>query len=533
MKAWLCLSLLYLFISAEAQTVSLTQSEQAFQPSQCSGRFVAHELEHQSTVLGGQTVRMFEANGGGVALGDLDNDGLLDIVLANQAGENSILWNQGELSFKAQAMEIGDSRAVVILDLDADGWQDIILTRQTSAPNFWRNHGDGSFSLEVLAHVTKPLYAMNWADLDGDGDLDLVGASYDAALLNAFGNDFLSSDRAGVFIYWQEQGRFREERLANEAQALALAIADFNGDERPDILVGNDFALADGLWLHSGAGFEQARLFQETSHSTMSFALADINNDGKAELFASDMLPYPEEDLQPWSPFLSAMQENESMENETQIMENVLQFLNQKTYVNQAEEWQVKGTGWSWSAKFGDLDQDGFLDLYVVNGMIEANIFRHLAQHELLEENQAFRNTGSYFEPKPDWGLASTLSGRGMSMADLDNDGDLDIVVNNLRGPAMLFENQLCQGSSLIVELHWSESKNLGAIGAKLSLETSIGRLYREITALSGYLSGDSQRIHFGFPEGAELSNLTILWPDGFETRVEELRANTLLNLSR
>ncbi len=532
MKVWFFLGLLFLQ-NPQAQSISLELIEQSLEESQCSGSFIGHELEHQTTVLGGQTVRMFEANGGGVAIGDLNNNGKLDIVLANQAGKNTILWNQGGLSFKAQEMAIGDSRAVMILDLDADGWQDILLSRQTSSPNFWRNQGDGTFELELLPNVTKPLYVFSWADLDQDGDLDMVGATYDAALLNAFGSDFLNSGNAGAYIYWNDNGQFREERLANEGQALALSLSDLNSDGRIDILVGNDFAVPDMTWLNLKTGFIETQLFGETSHSTMSFDTADVNNDGKNEIFASDMLPYPGEDLQLWTPFLKSMHENQTGQDEVQIMENVLQFSTGESFQNLATTWGVNATGWSWSAKFGDLDQDGLLDLYVVNGMMEESIFHYLPRHELVEENQALRNTGERFEPMPNWGLGSTLSGRGMSMADLDGDGDLDIVVNNLRGPAMLFENQLCEGSSLIVELHWSESQNPAAIGARLGLETSMGTLYRDIKVLSGYLSGDTKRVHFGFPKDTELQSLHITWPDGQESHIENVKPQTLLQVLR
>ena len=148
--------------------------------------------------------------------------------------------------------------------------------------------------------------------------------------------------------------------------------------------------------------------------------------------------------------------------------------------------------------------------------------FAHLPQHELVEENQAFRNDGTgAFIPMPDWNLGSTLSGRGMSMADLDNDGDLDIVVNNLRGTAQLFENQLCSGSSLLVDLVDNDSWNTHVIGARLILETSAGTLYRDVRALSGYLSGDATRVHFGFPEDAAIEQLILEWGDGSETVID------------
>jgi hypothetical protein len=216
-------------------------------------------------------------------------------------------------------------------------------------------------------------------------------------------------------------------------------------------------------------------------------------------------------------------------------MENVLQVRdNQGRFTNEAIPRGLVATGWSWSAKFGDLDSDGFLDFYVVNGMIAYELFHYLPGDELIEQNQALRNLGDgTFAPAAEWNLGSTASGRGMSMADLDNDGDLDIVVNNLRSPAQLFENQLCGGSSLEIELSWPGSGNTRGLGAQLVLLTSAGSYTRDVRAGSGYLSGDPARVHFGFPAEAVLQRLDIRWPDGSVSQVDNLAPQTLLTIQR
>jgi hypothetical protein len=518
----------------------------------CRGQFVPHTLEHITTVPGGDTVRQFEANGGGVAIGDLDNDGDLDVVLANHYEPNTVLWNEGHLTFQAERMPYGNTRAVNIVDVDGDGWLDIVLTRRLSVPDYWHNAGQAAdhtplaegetrfakrFEQKLLPGVPKYAYAMNWADLDGDGDLDLVTGSYNASLLIDLGNNFLLGGGGGVFYNENRGDRFMPKQLAPEAQALTIELLDLNMDGSLDILVGNDFAVQDQAWIRSGDGWLESTPFTTTTYSTMSFDHGDINNDGQWELLSTDMKPYEQEPeaLAVWQPLMDDMANDFHLPGDPQVMENVLQVpTGSGIFRNEAARWGIEATGWSWSSKFGDLNNDGFLDLYVVNGMIEQEIFDYLPNHELVEQNQAFRNDGQgRFVPAPEWGLGSTLSGRGMSMADLDEDGDLDIVINNLRRPAQLFENQLCEGASLQVDLFWPDGANSRAIGATVVLHTNQGDYYRQVRAASGYLSGDPARIHFGFPVDATLQTLEIRWPDNLISRVNQLSADTRLSIAR
>jgi len=525
---------------AEVSEVTVTVQQTALRPATaCSDRFLARDLPHQ-TAAAVERIGFFISNGAGLAVNDLDNDGDLDLVLGNIFGPNQIFWNEGDWQFSAEVLFEGSTRAITTVDVDADGWLDLVLTARNGRIHYWHNQR-GRFEQDQLPALQASAYSLDWADLDQDGDLDLVTASYDASLekqniLYKSGATETKSNLAGVWLYTNEAGSFVGTRLASEAQALTLQLTDLNEDGRADILVGNDFDLRDYVWLAGDHGWQATDLFATTTMSTMSFDAGDINNDGRWEIFAADMHPYSDtpEIMNQWQPVMDNMP-HLMVEGDPQHMANVLQVRHDDGhYVNTAGSSGIEATGWSWSSKFGDLDQDGFLDLYVVNGMQAFDNFSHLPHDELIEENQVYRNDGhGNFVPVTNWGLNSTYGGRSMSMADLDGDGDLDIVVNNLGDPAQIFENQLCQGSSLLVDLSWPNSQNTVAVGATLTLRTSTGDYRRKVKVTSGYLSGDPSRIHFGLPLGSQIEALEVTWPDGEVSTVEQVEANSLVLIER
>ena len=499
----------------------------------CEDRFVAHALDHITSIKG-EVVRTYDSNGAGLAVNDLDRDGDLDLVLANLAGPNAIFWNDGELAFRKQEFPHGQSRGVSAVDIDGDGWIDVAFAHRTTRPLVWMNEGSSlglngadsktretaidripGFSLVDWFPASQKAYTLAWADLDLDNDLDFVLATYQSEYTRVDPHDLAN----GGVVYYENTGTdFVPTHLASRSQALALLLVDLNQDGRLDIWAGHDFLMPDQVWLWSPQGWKETETFTETAQNTMSFAVGDVDNDGRAELFSADMKPYPEtpEMMAAWSP-LMAMMADADVAGDKQIIENVLQVpAAAGSYVNEAELRGLQASGWSWSAQFGDLDQDGFLDLYVVNGMAAEEMFGHLPGAELVEENLAYRNDGrGHFQPVPSWGLNATEGGRSMAMADLDNDGDLDIVVNNLLAPAAIYENRLCGGNSLTVDLLWPGSKNTRAIGANLTLHTTTGKLTRTLRSNSGYLTGVPPQAHFGFPTSTIPLLLEIRWPDG------------------
>ncbi|MDP9351564.1 MAG: CRTAC1 family protein, partial [Chloroflexota bacterium] len=522
--------------AAQETPVSVTRAVLDRDPAMCSGAFVRHELAHV-TETGTEEVRMFASNGAGLAVNDLDDDGDEDIVLANLADPNTVLWNEGGLRFRKQELSHGDSRGVAIVDVDADGQRDVIFTRHTLPPTIWINGGEGKLLESVLPGVEGKLWAMNWGDLDADGDLDMVGGAYDAGLEKDLGYSFMfTRSGGGVYFYENLGDSFGYNKLSERSEALAVALYDTDQDGASEILVGNDFDLPDQSWKRTVEGWTLARPFARTSHSTMSFDAGDIDNDGDLELFSTDMKPYYQDvrTLAKWRPLVTRMP-HETFRGDPQIMENVLQVRRgEGKYRNEAYARDADATGWSWSGKFGDLDMDGYLDLYVVNGMLATDLFDYLPERELIEENQVLRNVGGRrFERKPEWGLGSTASGRGMTQADLDRDGDLDIVVNNLAKPAELFENQLCEGRGMLVELRWPNSKNTSAVGASVLLHTSTGVYRRDVGVASGYLSGEPATLHFGIPDGAQPQRFEVRWPDGKVSFISDLSPQTELVVTR
>ena len=539
----------------------------------CTGVFVSQSLPHSVEPVPNLPMP-FDSNGAGVAIADLDSDGWLDVVLGGLHGPATVLWNRGGLgdpAFDAVALELAGARAVAIVDVDGDGHQDIVATRTDERPQWLRGSGGRAFRIvdDEQFIARHPIYSMAWSDLDGDRDLDLVGATYDAELeryeaMEAYRNFVktnVSSARTrqrGVWYYENlgsrdrrspfEQGEFqlRAQRLAEGAMALAIVLADVDGDALSDIVVGNDYDIPDNVFLRTPDPMRPHRSwwrpgspFPVTTRNTMGFATGDVDNDGRIELFAADMSPYRSgADIdEAWGPLLQPGGAATPVGDGVQAAANVLQTRQEDgSYVDTAARSGVAATGWSWSVQFGDLDNDGDLDLYAVNGMI-GDPFDKLENAELVEENQALRNVGGgRFVAAPEWGLGATESGRGMALGDLDRDGDLDIVVNNYRAPALLFENRLCGGASLQVDLIWSGTANRFAIGASLRLDTDAAGYRRDVPTTSGYLSGNPPRVHFGFPVGERPRQLTIRWPDGSEDVVDEadgLAADTLLTVTR
>ena len=526
--------------------VPATVMSSAFRPpAACTGAFVTHKLPF-ATGTRLREIGTYVSNGAGVAANDLDGDGDLDLVFASVDGQNTILWNHGAgaegLTYAPEELDDRYGRSVATVDVEGDGRLDIVFTHRGIEPiSYWRNTGNDEkrFVRATLKGVDGYAYAMAWGDVDRDGDLDLVTGSYGAELKQHGIEDPTKDAQAGVVLYEHQGDGFVRHVLDTNAETLSIALVDLNGDGQDEIWAANDFADFDRVWEYAGDKWSLAEPFAATSHSTMSTEWGDLSNDGGLALFSTDMNPYDisPQTLAKWLPMMTKMGDKREA-NDPQLMSNVLLTagggVSRGRWQDEATARGVSASGWSWAGRFGDLDRDGYLDLYVVNGMIANDLFGYLPNGELVEENQAFHNRGDgSFVDAPTWQLGSTSSGRGMVMADIDGDGDLDIVVNNLRGSAQWFENRLCGGGSIEVNLRQPHGANPYAVGAVVHLVTDRGVQRRDVRASGGYLSGDSQRLHFGLADGTTAQQMEITWPDGAVSRLGAPAVGTAVTITR
>ena len=518
-----------------AETVPVTTTTHPFAPkTPCTDHFVRHALSH--TVMLPPPVTLFASNGSGVATGDVNNDGFIDIVLANVAGDTTLALNNGDMTFREFPLGLPYTRAVQIIDIDGDGLRDISVTHRGAGISMLKNTGGDLPSFVRMQHGIHDIlaYSMLWHDFDGDGRLDVATGSYDAEVARGGQQSLFDNHSRGVFVHTQQaDGTFQSERLASEANALAMTSLDIDGNGFDDLVVGNDFDLRDHVWLRHADTWTAREPFTSTPHSTMSYDVGDIDRDGQAELFAADMNPYRTDvvTLASWLPVTSNMNQFHPADD-PQLMENaLLKRQRNSTWATVGRQVAVTATGWSWSSRFADFDNDGWRDLYVVNGMIAQELFPYLPDAALVEQNQALRFDGSRFVPMPDWQLDDSASGRGMAVADFDNDGDLDVVVNNLQSTSMVFENQLCTGDALTLSLQ-QPGTNPAAIGAQVRLVLADAQIWEGVVSGRGYLSGDSLTLHFGLGNSTPEA-LIIRWPDGQVSRINQPTPNQHLTVVR
>jgi hypothetical protein len=562
------------------------------------------------------------ADGGGVAMGDVNGDGRPDIYLCRTEGPNALYLNDGNWKFHDVAEEAGvalpkqASTGAVLADVNGDGSLDLLVAALGGPNTLFLNDGAGRFT-EDTTYPGRASRAgsttMTLADTDGNGSLDLYVANYKAYTTNdlyspqqrafdqvvkrtgpksfevvePYRRDYrvvMREDLQSVVLVQRAdpdwfyrndgQGHFTREPMAQNPRfldedgnplaeeqenfTLAARFYDVNGDGAPDLYVANDFEDPDRFWLNDGqGGFRLApRLAQRTmSNAAMAIDFGDVNRDGLVDFFEVDMLSRDSRQLRTQIPTHTALPKQPGViEDRPQLQRNTL-FLNRGdgTFAQIAELAGVAASGWTWSTLFLDVDLDGYEDLLVGTGnqwdFMDADTqdrFRNrlsdldwrqqrMTNPPLPVPNYAFRNRGDLtFEDVSDrWHFSAgpDLS-HGMAAADLDGDGDLDVVVNRLRSPALVLRNE-ATAPRIAVQLK-GKAPNTGGIGAKVRIRggSRAGVVQeREMTAGGLYLSSSEPLLSFAAGTTDSLA-IEVSWRDGTRSVISNAKPNRLYEIT-
>jgi len=486
--------------------------------------------------------------GGGASFGDLDNDGDLDLYVCGYDTPNRLYWNDGSGHFSEGAAAAGlaftgASIMMAICDYDLDGDLDgyLLTNRFASGTN-----PEGDVPVEN-GRLAIPDELIEQFDV-------LTRPDGQAILINSGQYDHLYRNNGdGTFSDVSTEAGF-----AGNHFGLSATWWDPDDDGRPDLYVANDFFGPDQLWINQGDGTfveQAASALPHTPWFSMGSDAGDIDNDGLLDFLASDMAATSHyrravtmTDLSEGRWFLESSVPR-------QYMRNAL-YLNTGTgrFAEAAYMAGVARSDWTWSTVFGDLDNDGMLDLFVSNGMsrdyfnydMRAEAAMHssimgdywIDQPALSEPNLIFRNEGDlrFASVGPDWGLGDPSSTFGATLADLDRDGDLDVITNNFEANAALFENRSSAGHVLAVELRGRDA-NRNGLGARVQLSTvgpdgQARQQVRQLTLSRGYMAGGEPRLHFGLGDHETIERLAVRWPGGQEQVLSDLPVDVCLRIT-
>lgn len=547
----------------------------------------------------------FIYNGGGVAVGDLNGDDLEDIFFAGNQVDNALYLNRGEFKFEDISAAAGVqknnplfwSSGVNILDINLDGKLDIYVCN-TLASNpadrrnlLYINQGNDPRGVPAFLEMGRPYGVADTShsshaqffDYDNDGDLDLfIGVNlieerYPSQFVTLL-NDGSDPNRDNLFQNnWDETlghpvftDVSLEAGLVQNGYSHSTLIHDFNQDGWQDIYVANDYMSNDLIFINNQNGTftnQAGKMFKHFSLSAMGADVADINNDGAADFFTSEMQPYYNKRkklFQGGSSYQHIIL-TEQYDYEYQYTRNTLQLnlgMNPETNLPVFGEIgmyaNVQETDWSWATLFADYDNDGWQDLYIANGFPKdvtdhdfgdfraraSNLvsFDHMYRMipEVKSPNFLFRNRGdlTFENVSKSWGLDIPSFTNGAAYADLDNDGDLDLVTNNIDDPAFLFENtsnpnhkSSANNRYLRIKLSGAD-KNLDAFGASATIIHQGKKQKSFLLSGRGYLSKSENTLHFGLGSNTRVDSLIVNWPDGKITLLTDVRTNQVLELA-
>ncbi|MUH35225.1 hypothetical protein D9O36_05175 [Zobellia amurskyensis] len=525
--------------------------------------------------------------GAGVAVGDINNDGLPDVFFVGNGVNNKLYLNKGDFKFLdiSDSANIGGkekprwSSGVTMADVNADGFLDIYVCVSGPSPDkrnlLYINNGDETFTQDASKFGLDDAGYSNQAtffDFDRDGDLDMFLATYPPAEFQS-SNAFYVEKQKSASMQESDQlyeniGGNKFENITQKAGvfnfglSLNASVSDFNNDGWYDIYVSNDFNSPDFLYINQKDGTFKDGVKEYTNHTSnfgMGSDAADFNNDGWMDIMQADMMSSSNFGKKRNMSSMRPEYFHEAVELglHHQYMRNSLQMNNgNSSFSDIAELAGVSNTDWSWSTLFADLNNDGWKDIFVTNGMrrsvnnkdyelkiakaIESGQIapseRYLLTKNMPVEpvsNKVFVNNGdlTFSEDKDPQGLSYFGFTHGAAYADLDLDGDLDMVINNLDRMSMVIENKIEDTHYLRVKLNGNHENTYG-IGAKVRLVADGKSQYQEMMPSRGYLSSVEPIVHFGLGMVNEIDTLHIKWTSGKEQVYTNLKINQLVEVS-
>lgn len=532
-------------------------------------------------------------NGAGVALGDINNDGLVDIFLAGNQKENKLYLNKGDFRFEDVTGNAGLavpgiwSTGVSMADISGDGWLDIYVCKSGPLGGEQRynelfiNNSDLTFTEKAkeygIADEGLSQHAV-FFDYDKDGDLDMYLLNNSARSIGT--NDLRIGQRdirdpfGGNKLYRNDSGKYTDvsESAGIYGSAigygLGVTVADLNKDDWPDLYVSNDFFEKDYLYINNGDGtFTESLedMMTEISMGSMGADIADLDNDGWQDIFVTEMLPATMARVKTKTPFeeWDKYQANLDGGYFHQFTRNTLQrnlgyqpHSTQIHFSEVARQSGVHATDWSWGALIFDTDNDGLKDIFVANGIVKdltdfdyvdyyVNNQDLIAQFKrdsilltkMIDEfpsnpqmNFLFQNQGdfNFKNEAAESGMEQLTFSTGAAYADLDNDGDLDLVVNNLKGEVSIFKNN----SREINKNNYLQLDLKEQFGTQVSVFVGGQLIFAEHNPVKGYMSSVDHRLHFGLGQVAKIDSILVLWPNGKTTKLTDVSPNQLLVLN-
>ena len=542
-------------------------------------------------------------NGGGVAIGDINNDGLADIYLTGNMVANKLYLNKGNLTFEDISVSAGIegnkpwSTGVVMVDINQDGLLDIYVSNAGNLKgnnhdnDLYINNGDLTFTEKAsdfnLAKTGFSTHA-SFFDYDKDGDLDAYILNNSNIPVSSLGYAEQRDKRAqdwenvpqifrgvGDMLLRNDNGKFVD--VSEEAGiygsligfGLGVMVTDMNGDFYPDIYVSNDFYERDYLYLNNQDGTFKEDITNWTSHlslSAMGVDIADINNDGNADIFITDMLPEADQRVKSVMEFegYNVFKLKQSKDFSQQYIQNTLQLNNgNNTFSEVAYFSGVAKTDWSWAGLLFDMDNDGNRDIFITNGInhdLTDLDFVNFFANEIIQKmaltgkkqaidsiinkmpvkpqpNYAYKNNGdiTFDNANKEWGFETPSLSNGVAYGDLDNDGDLDMVINNVNMLPFVYRNNsdsLTTNNYLKIKLEGDQVNKFG-VGSTVKIYHNNKIYVQDQMPSRGFQSSMDYVMTIGLGKATKVDSLRIIWPNNKTQKWNNIEVNSTLTLKQ